>query len=77
MLSIQEIHYYTKLVEKNKIKNLILCPFNKLDIVITKFDEDDMPYFYCLSCKSVFKLSKDVEDIIKIAIDKYLNSKNR
>ena len=72
MLSMQEVHYFTRLVEKEKVKNIITCPFDPTDIVITKSDEDDLPFFYCLSCKTSFKLNKDTEDIIRIIINKFL-----
>jgi hypothetical protein len=73
MLSIQEIHYYNRLVESENVHNLIKCQFDSSDIVVTKVDEDDKPYFFCLGCDSVFKLSQETEKIIKITIDKFIS----
>jgi len=73
LLSVGEIHFYNKLVEENKVKNLIVCPFVKEDLVVTKIDEDDMPYFHCIGCGTVFKLSQDIERIIKLTIDKFIS----
>ena len=72
MLSVQEIHFYNNLVRDEKVKNIISCPFDKDDIIVTKIDEDDKPYFYCLTCKSTFKLTKDIEDVIYITINKFI-----
>lgn len=72
MLSVQEIHFYNNLVDSNKVENLIVCPFVKEDIVVVKVDEDDMPYFYCIGCRTTFKLSSDIEHIISTIIKKYL-----
>lgn len=71
LLSVGEVHYYNNLVESEKVHNVIFCPFDKLDIVITKVDEDDLPYFYCISCKTSFKLSNDAKTYIKLSIDKF------
>lgn len=68
MLSPQEVHYYNNLVQSEKVHNVIFCPMNKQDIVVMKLDEDDMVYFYCISCKTTFKLTKDMEEIIKSTI---------
>ena len=72
MLSVLEVHYYNKLLESEKVHNVIVCPFVKEDLVVTKVDEDDKPYFYCLSCRAVFKLSQEIENIIKLTIDKFI-----
>jgi hypothetical protein len=73
VLTPQEVHFYNKLVESEKVHNFIVCPSNSLDIVVMKLDEDDMVYFYCISCKTKFKLHKDIEDTIKGSILKYIN----
>jgi hypothetical protein len=70
-LTIQEIHYYNKLVTKNKIENYILCPFNPKDIVVLKVNEDYEPLFECISCDSIFKLNDYAKINIKSIIDKY------
>jgi len=72
MLSVQEIHFYNNLVDSNKVENLIVCPFVKDDIVVTKVDEDDKPYFYCIGCKTIFKLTSDIEHTISTIIKKFL-----
>ena len=71
MLSVGEVHFYNNLVESEKVHNVIFCPFDKTDIVITKVDEDDMPYFYCIGCKISFKLSSDAKEYIRLCIDKF------
>jgi hypothetical protein len=73
MLSVQEVHFYNNLVEKNEVKNLIVCPFVKEDIVVTKVDEDDKPYFFCIGCRTTFYLTKDIQEIIKLTIDKFIS----
>lgn len=73
MLSMQEIHYYTKLAREGKVKDIIKCPFDSNDIVMVKADEDDKPILHCLGCKSTFKLSKNIEKTIQITIDKFFN----
>ena len=75
MITIQEIHYYTKLVEDKNIKNLIVCPFDPSGIILTKLSDDDTFYFECLSCESTFKLGQRIEKIIKNTIDKYKNQR--
>lgn len=72
MLSVQEVHFYNNLVEKGKVANLIACPFVKDDIVVTKVDEDDKPYFYCIGCKTVFKITSDIEHTISTIIKKFI-----
>jgi len=75
MLSVLEIHYFTRLVEEGKVKNIIKCPFGSDDIIITKVDENTNPYFYCLNCQTSFSLGKRIEKIIKITIDKFKNQR--
>ena len=72
MISIQEVHFYNNLVDVNKLDNLIVCPFVKDDIVVSRVDEDDKPYFYCISCKTTFKLTSDIEYTINTIIKKFL-----
>lgn len=72
MISIQEVHFYNNLVDVNKLDNLIVCPFVKDDIVVSRVDEDDKPYFYCISCKTTFKLTNDTEHTINNIIKKFL-----
>jgi uncharacterized protein YbaR (Trm112 family) len=72
MISIQEIHFYNNLVNNNKVKNLIVCPISSSDIVVTRVDEDDRPYFYCISCKTVFRLTDEVKKIITLTIKKFI-----
>lgn len=52
-LSIQEVHSYLDLVNEGKAER-INCPFYETDIVITKLDENDKVYFYCMSCKTSY-----------------------
>lgn len=73
MLSVQEVHFYNNLVERNNVKNVIVCPFVKEDIVVTKVDEDDRPFFFCLSCRVTFLLTKDIQEVIKLTIDKFIS----
>jgi hypothetical protein len=72
MISIQEVHFYNNLVDVNKLNSLIVCPFVKDDIVVSRVDEDDKPYFYCISCRTTFKLTSDIEHTINTIIKKFL-----
>lgn len=67
-LSIKEVHSYLNLVNEGRAEK-ISCPFNETDvaddIIVTKVDEEDKVYFYCLSCKSKFYLGINAIQKIK------------
>lgn len=71
LLSVGEVHFYNNLVQSEKVHNVIFCPFDKRDIVITKVHEDDSLYFYCISCKTSFTLSQDAKRYIRLSIDQF------
>ena len=56
-LTIQEVNYYNTLVSKGQALKII-CPFdedkNFPDTVISRIDESDNVFFYCLGCSSSF-----------------------
>ena len=52
-LDIKEVNYYSELVKNNKVPK-IECKLNKDDTVVSRVDEDDKVYFYCISCRSSF-----------------------
>ena len=55
-LSIKEVNFYNKLVNKG-IAEKINCPFNEIDdshIVISKLDNDDEVCFECFQCSTIF-----------------------
>jgi hypothetical protein len=75
MLTIQEVHFYTKLASEGKA-NPINCPFNEdimNHIIILKVKQSDEVYFDCKTCDSTFSPGTNAERIIKNTIDKYKN----
>lgn len=52
-ISIQEVHYYNDLVNKG-LAEKITCPISETDIVISKLDNENKVYFYCVSCHTSF-----------------------
>ena len=73
MLTIQEVNYFTSLVNKNVVSN-IQCPFdikNTGHFVYSRVDENINVYFRCADCKADFKLGLNSEEYIKNTIDKY------
>lgn len=72
-INIQTVHYYNNLCENNNIDNIIKCPFDKDDVVVTRIDQSDEPEFYCVYHKSVFRLNDVAKDEIKKTVLKYIN----
>lgn len=72
MVSIQEIHFYNNLVKNQQVSNLIFCPINNDDIIVTKVDKYDKPYFYCISCKTIFRLTSEIQEVISATIKKFI-----
>jgi len=75
MLSIQEVNYFTKLVKEKKASP-IECPFDIAKanhLVYSKVDEDFNVFFRCVDCGVNFKAGLNTEELIKNAIDKYIN----
>ena len=52
-LTIQEVNHYNNLV-KNKKALRIECQFDANDTVVSKVDNSDKVFFYCLGCRSSF-----------------------
>ena len=76
MLSVQEIHFYNNLVESNKSHNLIVCPFVKEDIVVTKNGEKipriETKTVWLVNIrfpKQLLNVSEDIKDIDDIDFD--------
>lgn len=67
-LTIQEVHYYDDLVKIGKALK-INCPIDETDIVISKLDEEDKVFFYCISCKTSFYPGLNTIEKIKYAIN--------
>jgi hypothetical protein len=74
-MSLQEIHYYNNLVEHDNYNNLITCPFDKDDVIVTRADENDEPEFYCLHHKNTFKINDSAKSEIKKIIINSINNK--
>jgi hypothetical protein len=72
VLSAKEISFYNQMCDSG-LAQKIECPFNEDDIIITKIDEKDNPYFYCISCNTKFDIGKNTEEKIKKSIDKFLS----
>lgn len=75
MLSIQEVHYFTRLADK-KLVDPIKCPTARYDethFIISKVDDDLRVFFRCVDCSSDFRLGLRSEINIKNTIDKFLN----
>lgn len=74
MLSMKEIHFYNKLVEKGLAKPLE-CSFNAErvgnHIIMPELDKDDDLFFICLTCNSKFKPGINTAEVIKSNIKKY------
>jgi hypothetical protein len=73
MLSVQEVNYFTKLVQEGKTSP-VECPFDidkSNHIVYSKVDKDFNVFFKCLTCEISFKPGLNAEELIKKAIDKY------
>ena len=75
MLSIQEVNYFTNIVNKN-LANRIQCPLDVLGkghFTYSRVDDNMEVYFRCTDCDADFRLGIDSEKYIKDAIDKELN----
>lgn len=67
-LTIQEVHYYNNLVKIGKALK-INCPIDETDIVVSKLDEEDRVFFYCISCKTSFYPGLNTIEKIKHTIN--------
>lgn len=76
MLSMKEVHFYNKLVEKG-LASKLECSFNAervgSHIIIPELDKNDELLFICLTCNSTFKLGINTQETIKSYINKYSN----
>lgn len=71
-LSIQEINFYNQLSDKG-LTEKVECVFDSRDIMTTRVDEDNNPYFYCISCNTKYDIGKNTQEKIKKTIDNYLS----
>lgn len=74
-LRIQEVHYYNDLVNKGFAEK-ISCPMDETDIVISKLDEKNEVFFYCISCKTSFYPGINLIEKIKAYIQASFIKKN-
>jgi len=75
MLSIKEVNYFTRLVNK-KLADPIKCPLARYDenhFVLSKVDESLNVYFRCADCSADFQLGLEAKKYIKNTIDKFIN----
>lgn len=72
-ISIQEVHSYLNLVNEGRAEK-INCPLNETDTVISKIDESNKVFFYCISCNTKFYLGINKIQKIKkyLAADLFL-----
>ena len=73
MLTIQEVNYYTRLIDK-KLVDPILCPtapVSEKHFTMSQVDNDFNVYFKCFECKSKFTLGLQSETNIKNNINKF------
>jgi hypothetical protein len=71
-LSVQEINFYNSLCDLG-IAQKIECVFDTNDIIITKIDENNNPYFYCITCNTKYDIGTNTIEKIKKTIDNYLS----
>jgi len=73
MLSIQEVNYFTSIVNKN-LANKVQCPLDILGkghFTYSKVNDNMEVYFRCTDCEADFRLGLDSERYIKDTIDKH------